>query len=53
MLAQSSSAMHFLMALGYAALLALVVEYIHLLAVDPSDPRLQEKNYLEEGVEEK
>jgi hypothetical protein len=43
--------MYFLMALGYLALLTLIVEYIHLLVVDPSDPRLQDKNYKAEGEE--
>lgn len=51
MLDQRSAAMHFLMALTYLSLLLLIIEYIRLLVVDPSDPRLSDKNYKEEGVE--
>lgn len=53
MLDQKSAAMHFLMILSYLSLLILLIEYIHLLAVDPSDPRLQNSTFHLEGVEEK
>lgn len=53
MLAQCSSAMYVLMAMSYTALLFLIVEYIRLLVIDPSDPRLQDSNYRAEGITEK
>ncbi len=53
MLDQHSAGMHFLMAAAYLSLLIMVGVYIHLLVVDPSDPRLLDKGYHVSGVDEK
>ena len=45
MLNQHSPGMHFLMVTCYLSLVVMVGVYIHLLIVDPSDPRLLDKNY--------
>jgi len=44
MLDQRSAGMHFLMALAYLSLFVQLIEYMRLLLIDPSDPRLKEPN---------
>lgn len=53
MLNQSSSGMYFIMALCYFSLLCLLIEYIRLLVVDPSDERLKDPQYHPADIEEK
>lgn len=53
MLNQSSSGMYFIMALCYFSLLCLLIEYIRLLVVDPSDERLKNRQNHPAGIEEK
>jgi hypothetical protein len=45
MIRLKSEAMHFLIGLYFLSLIILSVQYIRLLVIDPSDPRLQDPNY--------
>lgn len=40
-----SQAMHVLIGLYFFSFLFVLIEYIRLLVIDPSDPRLQDQNY--------
>jgi hypothetical protein len=37
--------------MSYISLLLLLIEYVRLLVIDPSDPRLQDKNFHADGIE--
>lgn len=53
MLNQSSGVMYAIMGLCYCSLLFLLIEYVRLLVIDPSDERLRDRQYHPEGIEEK
>jgi palmitoyltransferase len=53
MLNLKSGVMYALMGMFYLSFLVSIIEYIHILVFDPSDPRLSDKNYHDPSVEEK
>lgn len=53
MLNQKSPVMHAVMGICYFSFLILIIEYIRLLVIDPSDPRLKKRGYSEDEIEEK